>query len=572
MWLTLGGHAYAEPVSLRAGVCTLAGQGDISAAEGFARRADFDCSREQFNTSARHYWALVDVPDSAKNLQAPVWRIRIARYGTMTGHVLFSDGTITTHKYTLQDIEDNWRAPSAVSIPIKNQNGLVPTTLLLSIDKPWDAWNMADMALLEADEDLHLHRQAQILNIAFCCLMFAPLLLSLISYLLLRIRFVLFHAIMVTSWIIVHFLWGGMAFDIFPALDLASRSAIIHMMLAVNFAMMNLLARDMCHPDKIGIGGRKWLKWSAVAAPVATAMVLASTTWSSSLGPFLFMFIALVTTLIGIFIVSRAALRGSKMAIALMFGGSGFGFIYIFFSLSGFGVTPEVITAEQGMYGAVLFEALVYSCIVAHKGMALRRQHDLAMSEKLALFEQATRDDLTGLLNRRAFVSGFERIMSRDDYVHQNWALMVLDIDHFKRVNDTYGHYSGDVCLSQIGDILKSTFKEDAYCSRMGGEEFSILFKSNHPLEAERDANALRERVAAYKFGDAQHPIGRVTVSVGLLHLTKTTPKNFDLSYKAADAALYAAKAGGRNCMEVADLNRVWEHPEQLSQPNQGNG
>lgn len=551
--------ATAEPIQLKANLCALPGGADLSAKDVFARRTEFKCTQDKFLTSAQHYWVLVDMPTAGKFMQEPVWRVRFARYGPLTAHLRYSDGTIETQRYSLEHIEDNWRAPSAFSMPIAQKDKLFPETLLLSVERPWDSWNLAEMAILEADEDLRDHRNAQLLSIVFTCLMCAPLLLNLFFYAFMRVRFALLHALMVFSWIVIPFFWDGLAFQFLPALDVTSRSIIIHIMLSVNVSLFCLLVRDICEPHKLGFGGRKWLlRWSVFQA-VVTAIALLAPNSVSTISSAVYQLTALMTFIAIMFFTLRTALRGSRVALALLLGTGGFVVIMASHILNAYGILASAPTFEQSVYPSVLFEALVYSCIVASKAIAMRKQHDLAVLENSILFKQASTDELTGLLNRRAFVDTYGQTLEGPQFAHHHWALAVMDIDHFKQINDTYGHGVGDVCLQQLSRLLKSAFKDNGHCARIGGEEFVVLFQAKTPAEIERIANNFRLSVASYTFGSECAHIGRMTVSIGLLHLPRKQPVSFDIPYKAADSALYAAKAAGRNRVEVADLKRIWQ-------------
>ena len=273
----------------------------------------------------------------------------------------------------------------------------------------------------------------------------------------------------------------------------------------------------------------------------------------------LFFAICVISTAIMLVVGGRAILRGSRILIVTTLGMSGFIILLVCYAMVPFGILPESMDFELGMYAAVLFEALVYSCIVASKAMFLRRRHDMTVLENSLLLKQASTDDLTGLLNRRAFVDRFDSAMNKETASQESWTLLAIDIDHFKRVNDTFGHDAGDKCLQQVAELLKGMFYDDNMCARIGGEEFATLFKAETQAEAEKIAESLRAKMAAYIFGTDTQKIGRVTLSIGLMHIPKQAGYTFDIAYKAADAALYAAKANGRNRVETVDLTRTFD-------------
>ena len=560
VWLAVISAAYAEPVSVEGKACALHSQSDLSVHETFNRRADFECTQKGFVKTGAHYWILMDVPEPVKTFEDPVWRIGIARYEAVDAHVLYSDGTISTRSYSTQDLKENWRSLSAFAIPIEARSDAVPQSVLLSVENVWDAWNLEQMQILSAAEEARMHQKAQLMNVAFSALLFGLFVLSLVIYFILRVRFVLFHATLVASWIIIQLLLGGFVFEILPALSLTSRSILVHMMLALNISMVCLLARDLCEAVKLGKGGRAAFTVAAVFAPssVIGMFALDSITGMQISSASLFFALCLISTAIMLVAGGRAILRGSRILLVTTLGTSGFIILLVCYTVIPFGILPESMDFELGMYAAVLFEALVYSCIVASKAMSLRRQHDMTVLENSLLFKQASTDDLTGLLNRRAFVDGFESAMNKETVRQESWTLLAIDIDHFKSVNDTFGHDAGDKCLQQVAELLKEMFYDDNICARLGGEEFATLFKAETQAEAEKIAESLRAKMAAYIFGTDTQKIGRVTLSIGLMHIPKQAGYTFDIAYKAADAALYAAKANGRNRVEIADLKRTF--------------
>jgi diguanylate cyclase (GGDEF)-like protein len=125
----------------------------------------------------------------------------------------------------------------------------------------------------------------------------------------------------------------------------------------------------------------------------------------------------------------------------------------------------------------------------------------------------------------------------------------MLDLDHFKRVNDTHGHAAGDAALLMLADLLRENLRPEDAIGRIGGEEFAILFTGLTLTSATPIADRLRRQLQAERFATDSGPAG-VTMSVGLASLD--AGRNVDSALRLADAALYAAKRKGRNRIEVA--------------------
>lgn len=151
---------------------------------------------------------------------------------------------------------------------------------------------------------------------------------------------------------------------------------------------------------------------------------------------------------------------------------------------------------------------------------------------------RATHDSLTGIFNRAAIIGLVNR-----HFVTQDLSLVVLDIDHFKRVNDNFGHPVGDRVIVGVVDCLKSVVPSSAYIGRVGGEEFTVLLPGQNGDDAEALAQAVRREMAVHDFG---LPDGSgVTASFGVSWAP--CGGKFDDTYHQADDALYLAKRGGRN-------------------------
>lgn len=169
------------------------------------------------------------------------------------------------------------------------------------------------------------------------------------------------------------------------------------------------------------------------------------------------------------------------------------------------------------------------------------REHDLR-SQSDRFRELATLDSLTGLSNRRVFDQRIAAAWECAAAARSPLGLLMIDVDHFKRFNDRYGHLSGDACLRAIGGILRATAAGvHAQAARYGGEEFVLLLAGDAD-EAQELAETLRRQVASLRIPHAEAPSGIVTVSVGWAALVPEPGSDFELLIEAADAALYASK------------------------------
>jgi diguanylate cyclase (GGDEF)-like protein len=156
-------------------------------------------------------------------------------------------------------------------------------------------------------------------------------------------------------------------------------------------------------------------------------------------------------------------------------------------------------------------------------------------------------DFLTGVLGRRALMERGQKLLSRLEEEGQPVAVLMADIDHFKHVNDTYGHAQGDLVLQHFAALAQETLRPEDLIGRMGGEEFAIVLPRTQREQALAAAQRLCERVRAHTFEHAQGSM-HITLSVGL-HAVSAIGQHETLEQllTKADEALYAAKHGGRN-------------------------
>ena len=175
------------------------------------------------------------------------------------------------------------------------------------------------------------------------------------------------------------------------------------------------------------------------------------------------------------------------------------------------------------------------------------------LSDALAkMREEADTDALTGLRNRRAFDRELARLAGEGDALGASSCLLMVDIDHFKRVNDTCGHLFGDRVLQGVARAIAATVKGRDLAARFGGEEFSVLLPGTDAAGAVCVAEQIREAVSGIRIRRAQseQTIASVTVSVGVAQ--RAPGESFDGWFERADKALYKAKNNGRNRVEKA--------------------
>ncbi|GAB4484204.1 MAG: diguanylate cyclase [Thermodesulfovibrionales bacterium] len=163
----------------------------------------------------------------------------------------------------------------------------------------------------------------------------------------------------------------------------------------------------------------------------------------------------------------------------------------------------------------------------------------------------AITDVLTGLFNRRRFHDVVGKEFERAKRYAMPLSIIMLDIDHFKQVNDRYGHQAGDGVLKQISEIILKSIREVDTASRFGGEEFIVVLPNTDRKDALTVAERMRKTISETAFPDV--PDTRVTVSLGVAGIPDDLIATEEQMVRCADYALYTSKKGGRNRIEVCD-------------------
>ena len=327
-------------------------------------------------------------------------------------------------------------------------------------------------------------------------------------------------------------------------------------------------------------------RWHALLIALAVADTAAAV--PALFGHFLWAYLFIVplgcaTAAAGLGVALRFVLRGNRPARYLLASWLVMGLGVAVYLLSMLSLLPPSAgtDAVAMIQGGLAFEVLVLAfgladAVNAQKASALRAEHDARVAqETLAqrleqqvqqrtlelgqanaqLNQQAITDELTGVFNRRHFNAVFDAEMRRrSDRV---LGLCLVDVDHFKAYNDTYGHAAGDATLKTVAATLQQGLRRAAdLIFRVGGEEFAIVFRAADAAEACGYIENLREALVRQSLPHAAHPLGVVTASFGLA-LAENSAQDCVASdlYEIADAALYSAKAAGRNvvrCTRVA--------------------
>ncbi len=161
-------------------------------------------------------------------------------------------------------------------------------------------------------------------------------------------------------------------------------------------------------------------------------------------------------------------------------------------------------------------------------------------------YMQANCDSLTKLYNKRFFVDVLSRELSYSRRNKNPLSLLMLDIDYFKKINDSYGHLVGDRVLAEIGELIRKTLRHENIACRYGGEEFAVVLRNTGPMAAETVAERLRSTIEKTNFTHLNQQL-KVTISIGIATFDHNNFETYEELIKYADELLYESKLNGRN-------------------------
>lgn len=357
-------------------------------------------------------------------------------------------------------------------------------------------------------------------------------------------------------------------------------SNLLYAMLSV--AMIGMLAYTSCLLQL----GRNWpaaantlIAMASLRGLLAGAALFVPGAWLAQLSVAL-----LIPEVLAIVICAGLMIgRGSAAGRVLLAGWALLLTALVAFVLVAFGVTPANVLADVGLGVGLLAGACIITFASALRYETLHSRYETAtltassgiekgvaertrtLAQTMAAMNDANqrlrdandRDGLTGIFNRRYFDTNIENMLAKSRIAHQPFSALIVDIDHFKSVNDRAGHLVGDDCIRLVARLLQETAGRLGPALRYGGEEFVVLLPGHAPAAAIAVAERIRSAVFGETVNSRNHVI-RLTVSIGVASVAASQRVTAAALIRAADQALYAAKGDGRNCVI---------HAESLSRP-----
>jgi len=181
--------------------------------------------------------------------------------------------------------------------------------------------------------------------------------------------------------------------------------------------------------------------------------------------------------------------------------------------------------------------------------LRLKQLYEALQEKNRQLQKLANRDGLTDLYNHRYFHEQLSKDFLRAQRYHESLSCILLDIDYFKKFNDTYGHQTGDIVLRDLGQVIKDSIRDSDFAARYGGEEFAIVLYHTDGPAALQVAERLRQMVEHCDVRDRDNVL-HVTISLGIATFPHQQIRYYKQIVECADKALYKAKRNGRNRVE----------------------
>lgn len=237
---------------------------------------------------------------------------------------------------------------------------------------------------------------------------------------------------------------------------------------------------------------------------------------------------------------------------------------YILIILYVFINEPDRIQIKLELIQLAIFTGTVF--VMLYTGSAIHRLRERSKKQYVDLQAAlevnkllATTDELTGLFNRRFFMEKLAEQKALSERNDSDFVIFYCDLDHFKHINDTFGHHTGDVVLQKFSEILKSSIREIDYAARFGGEEFVCLLVDTDIENAKKVTERIRKSLASYNFNDIA-PSLHSTVSIGIANFKQFN--TIQETLMSADNRMYRAKHMGRNRVVFLDEDDVDDSAE----------
>lgn len=530
-------------------ICHLTTSAALSPAQ--ASVADFECAGEPADYNTRWLWLRHELTPEQQMWQDWSVAIRSTRFETLRVYFHFQDGTVARHQVKTGDFGSYWRPNGYIAF-----NTSHPTAPLVSVTIGLDRLAVYDVLRLRLSTipqmGLTVSLTVLLVGIALS-LLGASLVFNLFLAVVSGYRVVLWHVAWLACMIIWGLVWTQLFLLFLPSLagEATVRLVALLASVAIVLASQYMLAAfeasvlprwfKIIYYTAMGIFLALTLLWSF--APLGSAPLIASL---FSLSTAVLMGLVIIALIIGALKNSEAS---KDFALAWVLPVLAVAFSY----QNTFAITSDVVSEQLLVMIAGAMQTLWLSYATTRSFANLRVERDQARARQSELMILAETDPLTRLYNRRGLTERFRQELAAVAKSEGSVGMMLIDIDHFKSINDTFGHDVGDHVLQRIADLLGTLRQGGGIVARLGGEEFCAVLPGRHGEDlyaaAEQARCLLAHADMSMIFGTAER---RITASIGVVDTRQFPHADAQFLIRMADQALYRAKAEGRNMVVVA--------------------
>jgi len=537
-WLVPEGaraHTHEEPKFVPQ--CNFSSSNDV-ALEEMIGNAVWMCEDRDWDASKPVAWLRFDAEAWAGESLPRYFYTRIARHEAISFAAVDNDGTIRSARFLEEDGRPFAAGPVfQLDLPEVTED---TSEVIVRIERPHSVPLLTEARLAHHAEDAEWTQVEMMMLALVIGMLVLPLLFDISFFVVLRERFVAIHALMVVAMMIYVSFAGGLV-TVFAQLPIPLMAVVGALFWAIGCGISAFFLVDFLEDGaqselmtKLTLITGAW----TIVVPGFFALQLHTT---QPVDDFLY-FVTFIPALVVLTAaIGEAVLRGSRSARFLALAWTPIILASVERLLRGLGIYVGPSSLDQMLYLATGIEVVVMSLAIADRFLAIRRERDAALTEARMLEDLSERDPLTGLMNRRAVEARFPSLRT-DGF--DTFAL--LDLDHFKEVNDEYGHQVGDKALIACANALRGGENRDTIAVRMGGEEFAILMRGKNSIDRTEAMRRLVPVRIAREVEGLDHP---VTASMGVVEFPRHTRSvaSFDEMYARADKLLYEAKESGRN-------------------------
>lgn len=526
----------------------------------------FTCTGEPQGYQKGTLWLHAMLPAGADERDDLSLIVHSSRFDRLIVSFFYADGAVERQDVRSGDFGSHWRAGGQLAFRAPHRD--VPLVgVTMRFDKVASARLLRMRLVGRGEESTQTTGLATSIGAALVLLLAGAIYNATLA-LIVRKQFSAWQAAWATCMIAWGACWSQLHLFFFPAMAGAISAQICTALSCLAIPLATLSAVTALEERYVSRWLRRaalWLTSSVFALGIPLSLMRSGPidTLGAVLG-----ILVLANLIVVAFCIGQAWRRGSSEAR----------------SFAGAWAVPMIVLASTSFFDAdamfwgggsqilVLFAAawqtLWLSIAASRSHGRLRVERDLARQAEAQAHELARRDVLTGLPNRRGFIERVGTVLATSHGAGEVVALLLIDVDWFKSINDAFGHEAGDVVLEAIARCIAPYESPSCTVARLGGEEFAMMIAGLEGFELMRFAETLRQRIGDCKHGDVIDN-RKVTVSIGIAKTGKRA--DFRALYRLADEALYEAKRGGRDQVAIRLLDTTEPSSDDLDEIALGN-